>query len=469
MTTKNIVNIQNNKLDFYVNGTNKFNVTLRGKNILEVNELGYIKAGQTTAVTDETNPKAVVTHDFSGYISNIDNHSIGNLDDVSISTASDNQLLQYNSATSKWENKDLADVVPSGVLTINDGAFPQDITIGTDTFNINGNVSSINVSLLEGTNKGIGLSLVENVQIATSLRVGSTNPGAFTVQNGTDGFEITNSSSPSFALNQTAAGKTTLNSHLGQNVIISNGDIAALTVSTNAVTVSNDLVVTGNLTVSGTNVILNTEVKLIEDSIIELNYISGTLVDETRDIGFAGRYTNEQYCGFVYDTSANHFKVFDSMQNFDNQTKNIQDANASFANIVGKGFDARKGQIGSDVIVISNATNPIASWSASSALALYYAPELNTNYGIFCGRLIACSYSSDYTSFAITTLNYTLSYSIEGTVFTATVDLETKETNHNYLSYDNSDESFNYTPPDDAQANPPTLVMRILPITAINF
>ena len=75
MTTKNIVNIQNNKLDFYVNGTNKFNVTLRGKNILEVIEKNKNK--NHFCVFDElysgTNPEEAIESAY-GYLKHLNNN-----------------------------------------------------------------------------------------------------------------------------------------------------------------------------------------------------------------------------------------------------------------------------------------------------------------------------------------------------------------------------------------------------------
>ena len=389
MATKNIVNIQNNKLDFYVNGTNKFNVTLRDTPILEVSESGHIKAVQSEA--DFNSPKAASTYDFLGYISNINNHSIGNLSDVSVSGAAPNQILRFTGSV--WEN-----VSPTSIfaneLTISDGTSTNKISLDTGTLKILGTTNEIETSI--GATAG-------------EIQIG-----------------------------------------LPDNVVI-----------------SNNLTVTGNLIVNGGQTIINTEVKLIEDSIIELNYTPDSHHNLDYDIGFAGRYnTDNEYCGFVYDTSAKHFKVFDSMTGFDNDTKAIDNDNASFANIVGKGFESNKGQIGSELTVIINPTNSLAM-SLSSLLALHYGPE---NYGIYCGRLIGSSYSTGYSSFAITTLNYTLSRSLqEGTVFTATVDIETKHLTHNYLSYDDDTETLNYIPPSDADENPPTLLIRILPINTINF
>lgn len=463
--TKNIVNIQNNKLDFTTSasGTNTFNVTLKSTKVLEVSESGKIKALLTEAVP--TSLKTAEKYDFSGYISNINNHSIGNLSDVTISSPTNSQILHHNGQN--WENKNLSEILPSSVLKVSgDADDVQNIVVGTDTFNITGNNDTIKVSLLTGgTNKGIGLTLADQVKINTSLQVG-TNPGSFKVQDdGTNGFQVKALNSSTFALNQTSGGQTTLNSASGQNVIISNGGTAALTASANAVTVNN-LVVSGNLTVNGTNTILNTEVKLIEDSIIELNYTSGTHHNLDYDIGFAGRYSNDnKYCGFVYDTSANHFKVFDSMTGFGDNTKKIGDEDGSFANIVGMGFDARNGQIGSQLRVITGATNP-ETFILKDLLGDYYGLA---NYGIYSGRLIACSYSTNFLSYAITTLNYNLNINSGGLVFFATVDLEEKGGWGNHLSYDDSNGSIRYVIPLNLSHGIPTILIRLLPITAINF
>ena len=99
MVVKNIVNIQNNKLDFDINGSNKLKFTFRGTENFRLTEVGGTSHTQFIAhkaLTDELFERQITeptNADFIGRISNINNHTINNLKDVKATSATVGQVL----------------------------------------------------------------------------------------------------------------------------------------------------------------------------------------------------------------------------------------------------------------------------------------------------------------------------------------------------------------------------------------
>lgn len=532
MTTKNIVNIQNNRLDFFVNGTNRFDVILKGTNFLEVNELGYIIAQQTTA--DTTSDKSAGTYDFLGFISNIDNHNLNNLGDVVATNLQANQLLQYDGTS--WLNVDTS-TIGATELQISDGTSTSALSLNTDTLNILGTANEIETSLVTGS---IQIGLTNDVIIQDTLRVG-TNQFSAMIKDSTDSFILTtfsDTTSTNYIVKRNSNGETFINSSDGKNLNFGVNDVTYAYISStdfyvvndiyvggtssiirgepngefrlldklngeythyyydhtggiamqtpNAFVVNyrnggtnslkfkvtetltevyNNLTVKGNLIVQGTNTILNTEVKLIEDPLIELNYLDSAYTG-TSDIGFFGKYNNDNYTGFFYDTSSTNFKVFNSLStNAYSQTmKNIETTNISYVPILASTFEVEGGYVGKDVYTLSNTT---------STATINVITELLTNYysgsqGIYCGRLIAYSHGNGYRDHAITTINYNMIEDANTvSTFIATTDLEIKNGAHNYLSYNESNKTISYSPPTNANSFTPVVKFRILPIVKL--
>ena len=219
MTTKNIANIQNNKLDFYVNSTNRFDVTLRGNRAFSISEDPNVTDNFQIRSAFSTNEFSDISADFLGQISNIDNHSIGNLSNVDLSGISDNKILQWEGAA--------------------DGEFKavDANTIGATSFLINAPTTAGE----NGTNFDLAL-LTDRVTFS-----------------GTD-----NEINVEFTSNT-----TNINFSLPTAVTL------------------NDVTIDGDLTVNGTYTIINSEVKLIEDSLITLGYIEDDATPY--DIGFRGK------------------------------------------------------------------------------------------------------------------------------------------------------------------------------------
>jgi hypothetical protein len=83
----------------------------------------------------------------------------------------------------------------------------------------------------------------------------------------------------------------------------------AIGAATGTTTIGNDLTVTGNLTVQGTTVTLNTSTYEVEDSLI---YIATGNSGNSQDIGFAGHFTSGtyQHTGLVRDATDGVWKLF---------------------------------------------------------------------------------------------------------------------------------------------------------------
>ena len=554
MTTKNIVNIQDNKLDFYINGTNRFDVTLRGTKYLSVNEEGHIIAQQNIAIT--TNSKSVTNYDFLGHISNIDNHDLENLGDVEVTSLAPDQLLQYDGTN--WINVDKTTV---GATQLNLRAGDNDvqtISLIDDKLSIIGTSEQITTAIAPApaSNGTITVGLVDNVVVPTTLTVGSNGSSAkIKNNNGGTGFILStkDANESTEIVLQHSSGETTINSRSDNSLNFAiNGDVKAFvaaddfyvkndlflgtvpseeghassslircsndgslelidvqhsnyehytygtnsgihiytpidfTVNTKSVsggtstprlvvgstetTVKNNLIVNGDIQVKGKSTILNTEVKLIEDPLIELNYVEGTYSGSS-DIGFFGRYSaDNNYTGFLYDTSESNFKVFDSMSSnaYSQEMKTIEPTNIRYVPILAKTFEVEGGYVGKDVYDLEEDVGDITSTSTinvETELLSYY----NDAQGMYCGRLIAYSYGGGYVDHAITTINYNLVKDSNGGIkLIATVDAEIKRNAHNYLSYDETNKTISYTPPTDASTNKPVVKFRILPILTLN-
>ena len=489
MTTKNIVNIQDNKLDFYVNGTNRFDVTLRGTNYLSVEETtGYIIAQRTSSNTT----KRAATYDFQGYISNINNHDLKNLGDVDATSLAADQLLQYDGTS--WKNVPTTSVGATE-LSYTDGSNNGTLDLNNGIIEFAGTADQIvTLATDSGDNGKVQFSLADDVIVQNSLTVGTNRFSCF-IRDFSDGFLIgTTNNTANLIFN--SDGDYALNSYFNSSGVTnyfydaSEGSLAlsapnlfsikvgtsgglldpVITVDTTNTTVKNNLIIDGNLTVKGTSTILNTEVKLIEDPLIELNYLEGAHVGNS-DIGFFGRYATDNYTGFFYDTSGSNFKVFDSMSsNAYAQNMTTITTNIAYVPILAKTFEVEGGYVGKDVYELSDTTSTATIDVVTELIRTYY----KTVEGIYCGRLIAYSrastVNSEYLNYAVTTLNYVsvVRRWYNPIHFEVTVDIEKKGGNHNYLSYDETYKTISYTPPADAATNTPVVKFRILPIVALN-
>ena len=452
---KNIVNIQDNRLDYSINGTNSLRYIFRGTEHFRLTEVGGTSVCQfiaQKALQDGNFINQTVgstNADFIGRVSNIDNHSIENLRDVDLTGLSNGDTLVYNGT--KFVNG-LGGV---GSITL------QDTSNGTSTLSFSSNFSIL------GTANQINTQ-VSTDQVTISLPSTLITPGTLSVTG---------------LLN--ANGNITT----GVSGLISTGNLSVTNNAsiTNDLTVGSDVTINGNLTVNGTQTIINTEIKLIEDPLIELGYSTSPLGSTVNDIGFFGQYQANNYAGLYYDSSSTAFRIFDSLgsNSYDLLQSGEVQMVPSAASIIARNFQTIYGSVGETIFTDSRTfttnttSNNIVTVPLVSRLAFIYG---STQNGIFSGKLIAYSYTNDSsgpgTSFfnsSVTLLNYVyLSYNNGSRKASFTVEIEDKTPNYAYINFShlpNSGDSVIIDTNDATslmtQGMSFTTVVKILPITGI--
>lgn len=458
MVVKNIVNIQNNKLDFNINGTNELKFIFRGTENFRLTEVGGTNHVQFIAQKAKDlqlfNPTVSDTNaDFIGRISNIDNHTISNLKDVETtsSTLVKGQVLVYDGTN--WKNT-TSNNVGSKELKYGDATGTSVLNLLEDTFRIVGTTNEIETQL-DSSGTRIIIGLPTSVIIGNKLFVGGTGAALITTDN------INNDV---IFRNNTASSSNSIR-------IGTNGNV---TIDSNNFTVNSDTTINGNLIVNGTQTIINTEIKLIEDPLIELGYAGTNPLPIDQDIGFFGQYTNNNYAGLYYDVSATAFKVFDSLGTNDYETSlgtngNVVSPNARTANIVAKNFITSRGYFGQEVFSTTlvkpgAGTNPL---DVNIIDILQNEDVYGTGNGIFSGKLLSYIYFSDFSESASSLINYSIH--IGGTnptdkVLASSVELETKVGGLDFIDFDSDNKIINVSLGTAATGGLYTFEVRLLPI-----
>ena len=253
-----------------------------------------------------------------------------------------------------------------------------------------------------------------------------------------------------------------------------NGNV---TIDSDNFIVNSDTTINGNLIVNGTQTIINTEIKLIEDSLIELGYAGTNSLPFDQDIGFFGQYTNNNYAGLYYDASAAEFKVFDSLGTNDYETSlatnpngNTVTTNARVANIVAKNFITKGGDFGQEVFSTNMVIGATTNVSANIVPILQSEDVYGTTTGVFSGKLLSYLITNDFTSSASTLINYTFHVTGTGSddkQFNSSVELETRSgTNVNFIDFDSINNTITATLV--ASATKPHLYnIKVLPILTL--
>lgn len=388
--TKNIVNIQNNRLDYSLNGTNSLRYIFRGTEHFRLTEVGGTSVCQFIAqkALDDGNftvSAGSTNADFIGRVSNINNHSIENLNDVAFTNLSNGDSLIYN---------------------------------GTNFVNGPGGVGSITIEGDDGES---------TLSFSTNFRILGTNNEINT---------------------QVSSNLVTISL---PSALIAPGSLAVtgpLTANSSSV-LGGDVVINGNLTVNGNQTIINTEIKLIEDPLIELGYSASSLGEEIHDIGFFGQYRADNYAGLYYDASSTSFRIFDTLGSSayaaslgTNSTAQTVPTNTNAASIIAKNFETFRGSFGETIFTDSRsfttntASANIVVISLKNTLSNFYGS--NTK-GIFSGKLIAYSYTNNFDNSSVTLLNYVyLAYQDGSTTVskaTYTVEIEDKTPNYAYTNF----------------------------------
>ncbi len=403
-TTKNIVNVQNNKLDFYLNDDNRFDISLRGDVKFTVSEdTNVLSAGaQIRAVGHGISSIQDETANFVGRISNIDNHSISNLSDVNIGSIADGNLLQWVDSLPGFQAIDV-NAVGATSLLFAVGGTNKTLDIVTERIKFSGTDDKISVTYLP-----------DSTNIVFSL------PSTVNLGSGSN-FE---------------AGIGKFNNYIE----------AASLIVTGTSSFGGNVVIDGSLTVNGTQTIINTEVKLIEDSLITLGYEDGggaTL----GDIGFRGKYqentdsTNSAL--FFYDISNNDFvvmdKYYDSGENI-TEPDDIDRTKGEYANFLAGGIRLVKSQSTRALADVSLYNLSHTTTVAHNNVLLIPATNiidcsnLENSTAVLSGLLNITAWKDNLSSWAQNISNYSIIHKGSGDI---TVNFMTVfELNSNFSSFD---------------------------------
>jgi hypothetical protein len=275
---------------------------------------------------------ALTTTDVVGTVSDISNHSIDGLGDVSISLASGGEVLMYNAASGIWINDQIAqissvnDISDVNISTPGEGDFlkytgtewvNEGITLGEDT------IGNYMLDVVPGT--GVTVSHTPGEGSSASIEIGQ---------------DVSTTASVSFAQVETTG----------------------------------DVIVGGDLHIHGTTTTVNETNLAIEDTFIYLNDGSTT---SNPDLGWAGNYNDGtyQHAGLFRDATDGKFKFFDSYTPEPTDPINTAHASYSAAPVVAEVFES----------TVSTGTAPISVSSSTVVTNLnsdkldgqdgdYYAP-----------------------------------------------------------------------------------------------
>lgn len=272
------------------------------------------------------------------------NIPVGNLSDVTISSATSGQVLKYNG--SAWVNAaDSDDLSDNDTDDLAEGATNlyhttervQDVVGGQLV--TNGSHSGISASYDDANDGAVDLSLTNTGVTAASYGSTTAVPVITVDAQGRITAASTASISTSFDIaadsgsNDTVAGGETLTFAGTANEIettVTNNQIA-IGLVTNP-TVGGNLTVSGNLTVNGTTTTVNTTNLDVTDPLFKL--ASGNNTTDSVDIGFFGLYdtsgSQDLYSGLFRDASdSGKWKLFKDAQSA--PTTTVDTAGAGYA------------------------------------------------------------------------------------------------------------------------------------------
>lgn len=450
MTTKNIANIQNNKLDFYVNGTNRFDVTLKGNRAFSISE--------DTNVSDSfqirsafSGAEQVSGADFVGEISNIGNHSIGNLSDVNIGSISHNQILQWDVAENLFKAVDAntsgaTSFLISASTSVGETALEIDLGLIDDRLNFVGTPYEIDVLYdIDTTNLTFSLPTYAVLQalVIEDTTISNIDVSSISV------FNLTVNGTPSFT-------SATFSGYIDTQGLIVDGTstftdatFSGMVEATHLLVdgtsrLVGDVIIDGDLTVNGTYTIINSEVKLIEDSIITLGYEEGGGAT-SYDIGFRGKYletseaTNSAL--FFYDISATNFVLMNEYTLDDGTQPNdtIDLTAGEYATLVAGGIRLNKSSSRAlaDVSMYNLSYSDTFTVTASTTIAatnIIDCSNITNSTAVLSGILNITAWQDDLSSWAQNISNYSIIYKGSGDI---TVNFMTVfELNNNFEDFD---------------------------------
>jgi len=220
--------------------------------------------------------------------------------------------------------------------------------------------------------------------------------------------------------------------------------------------VGGDTTITGNLIGNGTQTILNTEIKLIEDPFIELGYFGTNSLssNQNKKLGFFGQYTNSNYAGLYYDSSTEKFRMFDSIGTSEyaaslNGTNSLNlNINANIADLEAKNFHTKNGDYGQEIAGNSLSSSGVTGVN-SNFLTMLQSVYGNNN-GLYCGKSLFSIYKTDYSSSSSILLNYNFHSAGTNQIVRTAVELETRGGDIDFMTFDSDNNNISV----DISSNP---------------
>lgn len=462
-TTANSVVITNG--NNFVTAINANKIIVGGDNAT-ANITSYSAFSNTTQLGNTaggSNTEILSSWAIKNYVDTAVSTELDQLNDVTITSVANNDLLIYDLAAGQWENHTLSgtaneveinrsshnitiglpdNVTVTANLTVsqslgvtNTAQFSNSVTIdGQLNQNYNVNVTGVaNVSSQLNVGANVNLS-TSTINVGNSTVNSSITSGAIFTQGnlnvigtanvggalGTGNTTVTGFANVSGTL---AAGNTTIAGDVvpSANVTYDIGSVAknwktvyANTTISQYLTVDHDLTVSGNLYVTGTLATINVETISVTDSLIQLS--SNNISSDTIDIGFYGNYNTgggaNEFAGMFRDASDGVFKVFVGLQAA--PTTTVDTANATFAIGTLQTFLQSGG-------LISNTAN--VSITANSTLGVNFVANtltLSTSLGTASGGLGVSSFTSNGVFYSSNTSAVAFATGTEGDVLQLT-------------------------------------------------
>jgi hypothetical protein len=445
LTTATPPSLANGELAFTANGDHLFigsngaSITIAGKfnpgvltanQALVANGTGFIDAIKTANLTVQSITANGTSSPGAGYLLSVD--AGGNTYWLEQGAVSINTSAQYTfsntitfSNISGSANTSTGAVVIAGGLGVGAKINALDLQIGTPTVysTLNGSLlTTANVfatSTVNAATLSVGSSFIANasqVTLAGGMAFSANGtiggPGQVLHSNGTSVYwantlaDITSVVAGDGLTGGGTTGDVTL------NVVAANGiNVAAdavgvttgstLTVNTSGIHVNNalsisDLILSGNLTVSGTLTTIDTNNLVIEDPMIKVANGNGA---DTVDVGFYGMFTNggTRYTGLVRDASDGVYKLFTGLESEPTTTIDT--------NGVGYGTAILEAYLKSGALISNNSTLNI---TANSEIAVSINANTYKWSSLSSGGIIVGNSTNGFTNLSLGTDGYVL-------------------------------------------------------------
>jgi hypothetical protein len=445
LTTATPPSLANGELAFTANGDHLFigsngaSITIAGKfnpgvltanQALVANGTGFIDAIKTANLTVQSITANGTSSPGAGYLLSVD--ASGNTYWLAQGAVSINTSAQYTfsntitfSSISGSANTSTGAVVIAGGLGVGGKINADNLQIGNPTIysSLSGtSLTTANVfatGIVNAAILSIGSSFIANASVITlaggvafSANGGIGTAGQVLHSNGSSVYwantvaDITSVVAGDGLTGGGTTGDLTLNVVGSNSISVAADSIgvqtgSTLTVNSTGVHVNNalsisDLILSGNLTVSGTLTTIDTNNLVIEDPMIKVANGNGA---DTVDVGFYGMFTNggTRYTGLVRDASDGVYKLFTGLESEPTTTIDT--------NGVGYGTAILEAYLKSGALISNNSTLNI---TANSEIAVSINANTYKWSSLSSGGIIVGNSTNGFTNLSLGTDGYVL-------------------------------------------------------------